>query len=333
MTSKSPTNQSAILAHDKRQRRWRQLLVTISLIGINTALPPAARTGELPLPPALFTLRATIISLASKHRGPDAISVVNKYKSCHKLDEAYYAAVAEGFEDGRDFNQAIKTLNEGLKAYPNSFALRYTEARTWLDVAEGEKAETDLKLCARIRPKSGLVHAQVARVSLSRGEVDKALSESNRAVALEPQEVDVWSIRCSVLSDAGRYKEAAAAMDKAISLCGSNILLTYPLRKDRAQIREKLGQYQGAIDDYMVFLRKDNFRNPRCLTGVGNCYMQLKQPQKALPYFDQCIARDPSKIEAHRGKLAALQALNQTEAAAREKNSMQDSEADFSPPK
>jgi tetratricopeptide (TPR) repeat protein len=271
--------------------------------------------------------------LSAHHRRAEAISLVNRYKLAHRLDQDFYIQIGTGYELGRDFGEATKIMQEGLKSRPTSFDLLFTEARIWLDVGEADRAEADLKLCATLKPNSGQVKGQMARVLTNRGELNRALAESTQAVKMEPGSAVLLAIHSGILANLGRYKEACEAQDKAISIVGTSSAAVAGYRRDRAPLREKLGQYQGAIDDYVAFLKSDDYRNPRNLTKVGECYLKLRQPQKALPYFELALRRDANILDAHRGKLAALEALHQTEAAASEKKLLRDTEADFTPPR
>jgi tetratricopeptide (TPR) repeat protein len=331
MISKTMPEARAFPQTMRQQAHFRPLFLIFCFFTSINSRPEGAIAQSSSISTESGNLRDQVISLSARHRRAEALVLIDHYKLTHKSDPGFYVEVAVAFQAGRDFVEAIKIVSEGLQKHPNNFDLLLTEARIWLDVGEAEKAEADLLLCAKLKPHWTGLHSEMARVFSSRGDFNRALGESSDAVTLEPRSFEAWKIHSRILANMGRYKEAGAAIDKSIE-----ILAHYPpgqiaLKRDQAPIREKLGQYQGAIDDYLVFLKADDYKNPRALVKVGEGYMQLKQPQKALPYFDMALRRNQSLMEAHRGKLAALEALHQTEAAARERKSLHETEEDFTP--
>jgi tetratricopeptide (TPR) repeat protein len=306
------------------------LTIACVLIATTCSHHPAAAQSDRNIA-ALKELSSQIIALSATHQRKEALNMANRYRLAHGTSHAFYASVGQGFELGRDSVEALKIFKEGLKSYPDSFALHNLEANTWLDVGEGDNAETDIKFCAKLQPHSATIHNQMARVFIGRGDLESALSESRQAIAVDPKLHDAWAIHSAILTLLGRYKEACVAIDRSIALAGTEQWALIPLKGQRGPIREKLGQYQGAIDDYEACLKPDQYKNPKVLVKVGACYMQLKQPQKALSFFDLALKRDPDSFPAHRGKLAALEALHQPEAAAREKKFLLETQDVFTP--
>ncbi len=276
------------------------------------------------------TLEGTIIGFSSGHKRAEALRAVQSYLQTHKADLDYYLACVVGFSHGRDYNQAMKYADQGLSLYPKDMWLHYTRGKTWIDVGEPEKAEADLKFCLSLDPMSGLVHGQMSRLYSSRNEPAKALTECDLALKLEPQSAELWAIKSGILANQARYKEALVAADKGMALKDESYWKANLLR-DRAALKERLGQYASAIDDYNAFFKLDRYSNVKVLVKVGNCYARLKQPQKALPYFEMALRRQADLIDAHRGKLAALEALHMTAAAAQEKKVLQETMQDFVP--
>ncbi len=286
----------------------------------------------MPQPQEAKALTIKITSFSSQHKRAEAQKAIRDYLRGHKADLVFYLAAGNGFNRGRDFQQSMKYLEEGLRRNPKSLPLLFARAKTWLDVGEPEKAEADLKLCAAMDPSSGQVHGQMASLYSSRGEAKKALVECETAIKLEPASAELWSIKSGILANQGQYKEALAAADHGVAL-RDKVFWVADLLRDRAALRERLGQYAGAIDDYNAYLKSDGYSNVRALVKVGDCYMHLKKPQKALPYFEMALRLRQDLLDAHRGKLSALEAMHQTDAAAREKKIIQDTLEDFSPNK
>ena len=83
---------------------------------------------------------------------------------------------------------------------------------------------------------------------------------------------------------------------------------------------ESLGHYDAAIQDYQYLLKIHPEMRFKASTHIGNCYLKLNHPREALPYFDHDLKKKPNSLRAHRGRLAAYQALGETQAAAQGTN-------------
>ena len=90
------------------------------------------------------------------------------------------------------------------------------------------------------------------------------------------------------------------------------------------------GRYNDAIKDYLYLSKIESpQRKAEPLTKAGECYIALKRPKEALTYFDQAIQVSAGCIDAHRGKIAALEALKDTKAAEQERKSLQQMVEEF----
>jgi tetratricopeptide (TPR) repeat protein len=56
-------------------------------------------------------------------------------------------------------------------------------------------------------------------------------------------------------------------------------------------------------------------QRPLPYVSIGSIYLQLRHPREAIAAFDEALRRAPGDVDAMRGKIAALEAAGQSEAA------------------
>ena len=150
---------------------------------------------------------------------------------------------------------------------------------------------------------------------------DQALQMTTSALHQTPNDFRLWALDGIVLSIKGSNNDAIDAFQKALSLSPNypaalkgEVQLLYQSRDMRAiplherilkadpndqiahemlaNLEEKQGNCSAAIDHFL--LSADAIRtHPGSLEAYGNCLVQTKQPQKAVPVFEQLAALFP----------------------------------------
>src|SRR5208337_157702 len=150
---------------------------------------------------------------------------------------------------------------------------------------------------------------------------DQALQMTKSALRQTPNDFRLWTLEGIVLSIKGSNHEAIDAFQKALSLSPNypaalkgEVQLLYQTRDKRAisllerilkadprdetaqemlaNLEEKQGNCEAAIDHFL--LSADAVRtHPGSLEAFGNCLVQTKQPEKAIPIFEQLAALLP----------------------------------------
>ena len=150
---------------------------------------------------------------------------------------------------------------------------------------------------------------------------DLALQAALSALLKTPNDFRLWTLEGIVLSIKGSSHDAMGAFQKALSLSPNypaalkgEVQLLYQSRDKRAipllerilkadpndetahemlaNIEEKQGNCEAAIDHFL--LSTEAIRtHPGSLEAYGNCLVQTKEPQKAIPIFEQLAALIP----------------------------------------
>jgi tetratricopeptide (TPR) repeat protein len=283
-------------------------------VGTISSVTGKAEPGRLSLPLRAF-LNEIDAELMKHGKQSDIDSLIRKYQQKNVCTEDYYHSIAGIFLKHRRYQEATQCISEGLTKYPKSLALHLFSAQIWLAVSETSKAKSELNICLSMAPHSETVHAELAGLYNQQGKLDQALSEIDMAIACNPQRASHWLTKAVILSYMDKIKESVVALDKAVSLSPGD---SYDLRKIRGPLLERLGRYEDAIKDYQYLIKSNPTITYKAPTRIGCCYMALKKPKQALPFFDQDIKKRPNYMPAHKGRLSALIALNEQSAVAEE---------------
>src|SRR4030095_8357649 len=105
----------------------------------------------------------------------------------------------------------------------------------------------------------------------------------------------------NALLDAGKYENAISYYDKAVSIDPSNIDALY----NKSFTLEFLGKHEDAktyFDKVLTVNRNDT----TALNTKGLALIQLDKVEEAIAYYDKTLAMDPSNIDALYNKAYAL---------------------------
>ena len=178
----------------------------------------------------------------------------------------------------------------------------------------------------------------LAVVQAATGKYEAAVSNYNRALAVQPRHAEALSNRGNALKALQRFEEALASYDRALALrpdyasghsnrgaalCGMDRLLEALASFDRALALQPdhvealfnrghalhgLERYDEALASYdRVLALQPNLAAAR--VNRGNTLNELKRHDEALASFDRALALQPDLVEAHANRGMALHAL------------------------
>lgn len=145
--------------------------------------------------------------------------------------------------------------------YSHDFSERLqAEVQVLLGEKTREAAEKELRPEMKEKPaeeKQSLRHLNMALVMVKRGQADSAISELEKALALEPGMAEAHGQLGCLYLDKGQLAEAKAALDKAYQLNPDYL----PATICDARVRAEEGEVAEAIGDLQALLFR-NARNP-----------------------------------------------------------------------
>ena len=182
------------------------------------------------------------------------------------------------------YPEAIRAFDAAIKQKPKFIHLAYYGKGLALG-SSGKYPEAITALQQAVQSEPDFVPAwnNLSRVYRESDQLDKALAAINKAIQLQPNNPNLYNQKLIVLSDLKKYREAEVAINKAIEL-SPRAAFYY----NRGNVRDDLGDKQGAIDDYNLAI-KFNPNYAYAYHGRGHVKSALGDKQGAIADFQQAV--------------------------------------------
>jgi serine/threonine protein kinase/tetratricopeptide (TPR) repeat protein/TolB-like protein len=197
--------------------------------------------------------------------------------------------------DAKSVHQSLDYFDQALKA-DGSFALAYTgvaDADVRLNTIKADNSATEKALAAaqqaqQLNDKLPEVHATLGGVYRATGKYPEAVAELNRAITLAPSSDEFYRRLGDVYVDSGKISEAIDAYQKAVKLNPYYWANYNSLGKGYAH----QGDFAKALEAYQKVVTL----NPNIGSGyenVGNMYLQQGKYQESIPYYQKALQVEP----------------------------------------
>jgi len=142
------------------------------------------------------------------------------------------------------------------------------------------------------------------------GQYSNVLTPMSKAIALAPDNAEMYSIRGVSYYHLGQYENAIEDLDRSIQIISNNA----DVYSARGYSYKSLNQHQNAINDFDKAIQIDpnvsNVYAPR-----GYSYYQLGQYQNAINDFDKAIQLKPDTAYSYNWRAAAYRGLGESDNA------------------
>jgi tetratricopeptide (TPR) repeat protein len=134
-------------------------------------------------------------------------------------------------------------------------------------------------------------HLERGRALITRGLLEEAITELDRAIELEPDNVEIYATRGFAYIALGQIQRGIADYDRAIELESDNPILY----NDRGFAYAELGRYEQAVADYdkAIELDPDYDNVDYAYNNRGFAYGSLGKYEQAFRDFERAIALNP----------------------------------------
>jgi arylsulfatase A-like enzyme/uncharacterized protein HemY len=139
-----------------------------------------------------------------------------------------------------------------------------------------------------------------ARETGMSGDFDQAIRTIEAIIAGDPTIADAHFSLGNVLYRAGRFEEAAKAFSKSLDLKPDDSFAVINIC-NCYQATGRFDEAEKFVLDYLA----SGFEDPQLYFLLGNIMIRHNEPEKAVPYFEKCLAENPRSASAHNG-LAAV---------------------------
>ncbi len=276
----------------------RYIVADIQPIGVPTSTPTIA-------PESL------IAEAEGEFKDGKLIPAIDTYKQAiasNPSDPAVYIKLAQTQVFAGKYKDAQTSAEDALLLNPtNSMAFA---VRAWALGFQKEyiQAESDIARALELDPNNALAHAYYVEILLdsyndgvnSFDVVEKAISESQVALALAPNTLETHRARGYVLETTGNYEEAIREYEAAIAI-NPNIADLY---LSIGRNYRTLGIYEDAITAFT----RANALNPEDSTPdlfMSRTYATRGEFGKAMQYAESAVADNPADANL-RGNLGVM---------------------------
>lgn len=222
-------------------------------------------------------------------------------------------ALAGQYEQMRDYSLAAETLRRALEAQPENAEVKRAYAQNLLLADQFDQALTVYTEIAAEDPKDWQSQLRISQIYRQKRDFAKAREASQKALAVEPKNLEVQYNEVNILDAEGKTNEALTALRQ---LLDSTAKKTYASgeKSNRALLLERLGlmqraaeQYNDAVATFRQIGELDNSLAPRASAQVIDTYRLAKDFTKAQEEADAAIKKYPEDrtIRAVRASILA----------------------------
>ncbi len=262
---------------------------------INKAIELLQGTGE-PLSKAL------VVSLVFAE-GPDAqIDVLTKAIEAHPNNADAYRLRGLMYLEQEKFQEALadlKVVTEQLA--PGDLTSLQAYARAFARLGEFDEAIKAVDQIIKANPNSPIGYLLRAQFKTMAGNVNAAIEDLDQVLVLAPRSVPALLMRASLYVERQDFKSALQDVDRALAADTGNMQALLM----RATLYAQEGKFAEAIRD-LEALQIRNSDNATITLQLATLYQADKRPRKAVEVYDQVLKIEPDNVSALRGKGDAL---------------------------
>ncbi len=179
---------------------------------------------------------------------------------------------------------------------------RFLVAQVAQNIKSYDAAAEFLRLCLEERPNLPFLHRSLASVLEMGGKTDEAIASANRAIEINPQDVEAHSTLAWVFTHSSQYQKAIEKYEQMLRDFGDNPDDARSTRYMLSNVYVQTGQYQKAIEEYERLLKDfgDNAevaRRTRLM--LSNVYVQTGEMEKSEQVLEEILKEHPDDAAAN----------------------------------
>lgn len=194
-------------------------------------------------------------------------------------------ARAEGDLDAGRSEAALAALRELIEVLPDDGDARFLLGRALEARGDSEGAAAAYAAAAERSPEDPRPWNNMAVLRWEAGELDEARVSLREGLTRAPGDPDVLS-NLAGLEAGQRPAQAHALYSKALAEQPTHEVA----RLGRAQVRERLGDVEGATGDYELLVSRNAQLSPAALDGLGRLARRGGDPRMAVAFHQRALA-------------------------------------------
>jgi tetratricopeptide (TPR) repeat protein len=227
----------------------------------------------------------------------------------HKADAIAHFVEGAAFEENGEINKALEAYRKVLNVDPGQSELAVRVAALLTRQEDFPQAIDILKDAAKANPKNAGPYLQLAFIYAKYlNKTDQAVDYANRAINLDPRNIDAYQRLYEIELATGEEKKALQALDRALKVQSDDPSFWSRLGKLYASIVFKTDSEQKPADIERVntiFKKAAEHAadDPAVLKDVADYYAASQQIKEAIPLYLRVLELQPDDANA-REKLA-----------------------------
>ncbi len=249
-------------------------------------------------------IRSNRYRKAARHLGAD-----DRLEWYLELTKAAKAA-SPSFDDNKDHDQQIASLNDIILRDPGNAAAYFRRARAYFAKGEDSEAILDFNAVIRLDPECAPAYLFRGMVYGYMDRYDSVVSDMTKFIQLRPGEAIAHYHRGMAYGEQDKFDLAIIDFDETIRLEPKHVN-AYRARGDTYLYK---GEYDRAISDFNTALELDP-KHATSYRGRGSAYRMKLEFDKALTDYDAALRLAPDDHFSYRFRGDAYAAIRDYEKA------------------
>ena len=227
----------------------------------------------------------------------------------HKADALAHFVEGMSFEENGEMDKALATYRKVLDVDPGQVDLASRVAALLTRQDDFPEAIDVLKDAVKANPNASEPLLQLAFIYAKYlRRIDQAIDYANRAIALDPHNIDAYERLCEIALASGDEKKALQSLDRAAAIRNDDPVFWARLGKLYASIvfksdRPPKPDETARVNEIFKKAAEHAGDDPAVLKDVADYYASTQQIKEAIPLYLRLLELEPDDTNA-REKLA-----------------------------
>jgi tetratricopeptide (TPR) repeat protein len=209
-----------------------------------------------------------------------------------------------------EFQNGVVALREAVNTDPTNPAAWLTLGQTLLSAGLRQDALAVFRAATRQAGHADYLHFELGNAYRAAGHADSAAAAYAQAIQRDPDYLEAYVNGTLALLGAGRIQDADTLIATARERFGEHALVLNTIGS--------VALAQGDTIGAMVFYEAAHKKEPGLVTAafnVGLIHLEGNRPQKAIPFFEEVVARSPGDVDAWINLGVAREAIGDVQGA------------------
>ena len=221
-------------------------------------------------------------------------------KRAHQADQRkyeYLQAYAEGLEKERKWKSVITLLESGDYQDKKMYKSYLSLANAFYHLKKYKEAINNVDKALDLNSQNSYIFYMKARIYYAMSKYDNAEKEIDTAVVLDMKNFDNYMMFARILSKKGDFKGAIEKIEAAEKIDSNN----QELMLMKGIVYKNIDDYRSALK-YFRKVKSKSLRKEAYLE-IGESYLELNRPKKALFYFKKAQSSGNSFANKHLARI------------------------------